>query len=229
MSPASVSVVIPVYNCEKYLGEALQSVLEQSPPPREVVVIDDGSTDGSAEVAGKFQPRVKVVQLPHSGIGSARNEGVRSAQGEFLAFLDSDDLWTPGKLASQLESFERNPSLDMVFGQMTQFVSPELVDQLAGKVRFDEAPARAFLPGALMIRRDSFLRVGFFEENLKVGEYIEWHMRALERGLEFEVVPRVLLRRRIHEQNQTRIAEFKADYARIVARSLLRRRKKSGL
>src|SRR5436305_1029668 len=88
-----ISVIIPVYNGERYLGEAIESVLAQSYHWLEIILVDDGSTDGSATVAKQFSPAVQVVRQPNLGAGAARNRGIALAQGEFLAFLDADDLW----------------------------------------------------------------------------------------------------------------------------------------
>ena len=156
--PASlVSVVIPVYNCESYLGESIQSVLDQVYRPIEVIVVDDGSTDGSPAVAQSFvTPELRYVYQPHSGLSAARNKGISHSQGSFLAFLDSDDLWLPRKLTLQLEAFHSDPELDMVFGQIEHFISPEL----AGKFDEHDRPLPGNFPGysagTMLIRKSSF-------------------------------------------------------------------------
>jgi glycosyltransferase involved in cell wall biosynthesis len=99
----TVSVVIPCYNTERYLGDALRSVLTQDVPPLEVLVIDDGSTDGSAALAASFGPPVRVLSQPNCGVSAARNHGLREARGEWIAFLDADDVWVPGKQRLQVE------------------------------------------------------------------------------------------------------------------------------
>src|SRR5215471_18905764 len=115
-----VSVIIPVYNCEQYLAEAIQSALSQTGSTLEVIVVDDGSTDASAEVARSFGSRVRYCYQANAGIGAARNCGIAMAVGNLYAFLDADDRYVKGKLAKQIAVLEDDPSLDMVLGQVVQ-------------------------------------------------------------------------------------------------------------
>ena len=107
-----VSVIIPVYNGELYLDEAIESALGQPYRPIEVIVVDDGSTDGSAEVAKQFDSPMRYCFQPNAGLGAARNKGISLAQGSFFAFLDADDLWLENKLTRQMALFDKNPELD---------------------------------------------------------------------------------------------------------------------
>lgn len=115
-----VSVVIPCYNGAIYLDEAIESVLAQEYDPLELIVVDDGSTDESGAVASQYR-EVRLISMPHSGVGATLNVGVRHALGELLAFLDADDRWLPDKLALQVPVLEGDPDVDMVFGHMRQF------------------------------------------------------------------------------------------------------------
>src|SRR5437667_12630279 len=112
--PPLVSVVIPCYNGERYLAEAIESVLAQRYEPLEIIVVDDGSTDRSAEVARHFGDAVQYVCQPHAGAAAARNRGVGLATGDLIAFLDADDVWTEGRLARQVQVLEADPSVGMV-------------------------------------------------------------------------------------------------------------------
>src|SRR6476646_8439048 len=116
-----VSVIIPVYNYERYLAEAVESVLNQTHRNLEVIVVDDGSTEQSGAVARSFADRgVRYIHLVHAGIGPTRNKGVELAGGDFIAFLDADDRWPEEKIERQLRAFENDPGLEMVFGQALQ-------------------------------------------------------------------------------------------------------------
>ena len=106
----SISVVIPVYNCERYLGMAIRSALTQTEPPGEILVVDDGSTDGSAAVARGFGAPVHCLSQPHAGLSAALNRGIERAHGTFLAFLDADDLWMETKLARQFDALAAGPA-----------------------------------------------------------------------------------------------------------------------
>lgn len=219
-----ISVVIPAYNRERYLGEAIESVLAQGHPKTEVIVADDGSTDGTAAVAAGFA-EVACVRLPHRGAAAARNAGVAAARGEFLAFLDSDDLWAPGKLARQVAVLDAFPGVDLVFGLMDQFVSPELTREAAEDLTPATGPQPGYVAGSMLARRAAFAGVGVFDESLRVGEFVDWLARANERGVRSEVVQEVLLHRRLHDGNLGRgDRSLRLDYVRVVRARLERGR-----
>jgi glycosyltransferase involved in cell wall biosynthesis len=219
-----VSTLIPVYNRERYLAAAIESLLAQAYRPLEIVVIDDGSTDGSAEIARRYAPMVRYELQPHRGIASARNGGLALAQGEYLAFLDSDDLWEEGQLAVQMEVLRSCPEVDCLFGHVTEFISEELDPDAARAIvcRSEPMPSRG--PGAI-IKAEAFRRVGPFRAQGQVGEFIDWHLRADEIGLKSMMLPQVVIRRRLHASNQSREQQSsRLDYVRILKASLDRRR-----
>jgi glycosyltransferase involved in cell wall biosynthesis len=221
---ALISVIIPVYNGERYIAEAIESVLSQECPPIEIIVVNDGSTDRTEEVLRSY-PKVQYLYQHRLGASSARNRGIRSSSREFLAFLDADDLWTHDKLRTQTALFRTDPDLDMVFGHVEQFYSPELEESLRGKVQFAPGSMPGYVPGAMLVKKTSFLKVGFFNEEFKIGEFIDWYTRALDYGLKSHLAPGVLLKRRIHDSN-TGIKErdSRKDYLRVLKASLDRRR-----
>src|SRR2546425_10651809 len=116
-TPSCVSVVIPVYNGEQYLADAIQSVRDQTYQNVEVIVVDDGSTDESADVAKKFGEAIRYVHQSNGGVGKARNTGIAAARGAYLAFLDQDDLWLPDKLAVQVAYLDSHPEMGAVYCQ----------------------------------------------------------------------------------------------------------------
>jgi len=223
-----VSVIIPVYNCERYLAEAIESALAQTYRPIEVIVLDDGSTDGSGDVAKRFAPPVRYYFQPNAGLGTARNKGISLAQGSAFAFLDADDLWLEDKLTRQMAVFDDNPELDMVFGYAKQFNSPELDEQSQTKIRPGEEILPGYIAGTMLIKRDAFYRVGLFETDWRVGEFIDWYLKAMERGLKSFLLPEVVMKRRIHENNMgIRERKHQRDYVRILKAALDRRRGKA--
>ena len=222
-----VSVIIPVYNYDRYLGEAVESVLNQTYKHLEVIVVDDGSTDGSREVAESFAERgVRYCHQGHAGIGPARNRGVDMDQGEFLAFLDADDRWPDEKLALQLRAFENDPSLEMVFGQALQLQNgPAWEAGVKNKHLIVDGMVAGMVPGTMVIKRAAFDRVGKFPAGLKVGEFIDWYARAGELQIRSLVLPELLLWRRIHDSNTgLRERQSVTDYARVLKATLDRRR-----
>lgn len=220
-----VSVIIPVYNCERYLAETIESVLAQTYQPLEMILMDDGSTDGSAEVANRFAHSVRYCSQSNGGIGAARNRGADLAQGNFLAFLDADDRWVTDKLERQIEAFDDEPELDAVFGHVRQFISPELDKEAASKILCPSELMPGYIAGAMLIRRSAFYRVGPFQVSWKVGEFIDWYLRAIELGLKMTLLPDLVLWRRLHGANQgIRERQAVTDYVSILKASIDRRR-----
>lgn len=192
-----VSVIVPVYNGERFLGEALHSILIQDYQPVEVIVVDDGSTDHSAQLA-ETTPGVCVLREPHRGLAATLNRGVRRATGEFLAFLDADDRWLPGKLNRQLSELAERPELDMVFCYARQFTIRPTADG-------DQELTLAVQPGvskaALLIRTASFWRVGEFSEQGDRHDFLDWYARATAIGLQATTLAEALVERRVHNRN----------------------------
>ncbi|MEA3446546.1 MAG: glycosyltransferase family A protein [Bacteroidota bacterium] len=225
MEKARISVIIPVYNAEKYLSEAIESVIAQKVDNMEIIVVDDGSTDNSAAIAESFSPRIKIIRQSNKGAGAARNKGVALANGNFLAFIDADDLWSKDKLKKQIALFKQNPSLDITFGNVEQFVSPELSVENKNRLRNELKIMPGYSVGAMLIQKETFLRVGFFNEKLELGEFIDWFSRAKDMGLNFTVSEDIVLKRRIHNSNMGVYKRDKLkDYTTVLRAALARKR-----
>jgi glycosyltransferase involved in cell wall biosynthesis len=214
-----VSVIIPVFNGERYVADAIASVLAQRHHALEVIVVDDGSTDASADVVRRIvDARCRLVRQTSSGAAAARNRGISESTGTLLAFLDADDVWTPDKLERQLHALTAEPEIDMVFGHYVTFSG--------GHDAGDARPGYSL--GTMLVRRESFLKVGPLSTAWRVGEFIDWYARAEEAGLRHVMLPDVLLRRRAHDDNlTTRQRHAAVDYARIV-RGIAARRARLG-
>ncbi len=223
---SSVSVVIPVYNGVKYLSEAIESVLAQTTQPMEVIVVDDGSSDGTAEISRQYSLHIRYIYQSNAGAGAARNRGVELARGKFIAFLDADDLWVAEKLSLQLAAFEKNPALDMAFGTVRQFHSPELDRKTRGQIDLAIETMPGYVPGTMLVLKESFERVGGFNPAWKLAEFIDWHARAVDLKLKSVMLSEVVLMRRWHTTNQgVYKAGYRAEYARVLKAALDRRRK----
>jgi glycosyltransferase involved in cell wall biosynthesis len=220
-----VSVVVPLYNTERYVTEAVESLLRQELPPFEVIVVDDGSTDTGPDLVAAWGPPVKLVRQPRGGVGAARNRGVREATGEALAFLDADDVAPPRRLAVQARALEQDRDLDGVIGAIEEFASPG-TDGCASAGQRGPRPSRVGRhAGSLLIWRTSFLRVGEFDESTDRAEAIDWFARAAEIGLRLGVVSEVVLRRRLHDASHGMRSHGKeSDYLRALHASMKRRR-----
>jgi glycosyltransferase involved in cell wall biosynthesis len=220
-----VSVIIPVLNGEAYLDEALASIRGQASGRTEVIVVDDGSTDGTADVVRTRHGDVRYYYQENAGVGAARNAGLRQARGAFIAFLDADDYWLPGKLDRQLAVFRDQPETDAVFGHIRQFHSPELSAEACARLLSADAPIPAELPSTMLCRRAVFDRVGLFETRWKLGQDVSWIMRARECGLRVVMLPDVLYMRRLHASNNGSTRNnYSGDRLRIIKAMLDRRR-----
>ncbi len=193
-----ISVIIPAYNAERYLAAAVSSVLAQIFPADEIIVVDDGSGDATPAVARQLP--VHYHHQTNSGAAAARNQGIRLARGSWFAFLDADDLWTPEKLAAQTKSLTAQPNLDMIFGQVEQFSSPDAL-RSARPLPDRLQKLNGYVPGTLLIRREAFARLGYFDERWQAGYFFEWFARAQDAGATMAMLPQVVLRRRLHDDN----------------------------
>lgn len=186
------SVVIPTYNRRALVVEAVRSVLAQNYAGIEIIVVDDGSTDGTAEALRRFGAKVRYLHQDNRGPAAAKNFGIAQAQGQFVSFLDSDDLWMSGKLETELKLFERYPEAEAVAGNACAFVENVLCwsDVFAARyITFDDAKPRYFdwsmahfalgslcTTGALTLRREALCKLGAsaFDESLRLDE--DWDM-----------------------------------------------------
>jgi glycosyltransferase involved in cell wall biosynthesis len=214
----SISVIIPAYNRETYLAEAIESVLLQSQPPAEIIVVDDGSTDHTGEIARSFGEKVTCITQENQGAGAARNAGLERAGGSYVAFLDSDDLWVGQKLEIQAGYLRAHPGIDMVFCHMRPFLSPEINE--ANRPKFDARETAASNVGSLLARREAFARAGLFSTARDVPEFFPWFAQACDAGLAHHTLPEVLLLRRVHLTNMVHDPRFKLAYVRFLKQRL---------
>ncbi len=227
MTMPLVSCILPVFNGERFLARALDSIFAQDGARLEVIVVDDGSTDRSAEIAAGFAG-VRLIRQPNGGVARARNEGVAHAEGGFIAFLDADDLWLAGKLAKQLACFEAEPGLDLCL----TLVRHVRLDDAAPDVTIgaDTAPKLGRLMQCLLARRDAFARVGPLDPGTRTRADRDWFLRAQELGLVEAVVPEVLVHRQIHGGNRSIVeGDAVTDDLLTIAKRALDRRRRAGL
>ncbi len=220
-----ISVIVPVYNGESFLREAIESIHRQDHRPGEIIIVDDGSTDGTSVIASEF-PDVRYVYQPNGGPASARNAGLRLARGNIICFLDADDIWSPNKLAHQFSCMMADPSVDIVIGLSQLTRQTRLLD---GKRKFESYldPRLMLNLGATMMRKSAFHTVGLFDETLRYTEDWDWFMRARELNVGTTVLKQVVQFHRRHDQNITNQADLGNQYAiRMIKMSLDRRRRR---
>lgn len=228
-SPLRISCVIPVFNGADYLAESLESVLSQTHPPFEVIVVDDGSTDSTPAVAQAYGSRIRYVRQDNAGPAAARNRGVELSLGELVAFQDADDLWHPTKLARQVARFVARPELDLSVVHLQNFWEEELAEEAR---RFADHPLARPRPGytaqAIMARRQLFSSVGSLDPKALHKDIAIWLIEALQRGAVMEVLPEVLVRRRIHGSNRSRArAGVDGDELLAIAKAMIDQRRRS--
>jgi glycosyltransferase involved in cell wall biosynthesis len=228
MNSPLVSCIVPVFNGERYIREALDSILAQTYRRLEIIVADDGSTDRTAEIVATFKDTVLYLKQNNAGPATARNLGVRAASGDFIAFLDADDLWHPEKVGRQIARFQARPELDCCVAYCENFWVPELEVE-AEKYRSHRIsrPMPGYVTGTLCVRRAVFDSVGLFNTALAHGDSTDWFLRAAERGAVMELLSDVLLFRRLHPSNRSRVraATSREEYLRLLKLSLDRRRR----
>jgi glycosyltransferase involved in cell wall biosynthesis len=191
-----VSVIITCYNYKAYVGEAILSVLGQTYQPYEIIVVDDGSTDGSADEISRFSG-VTLIKQENKGPGAALNTGIKAASGDAIALLDADDYWAPNKLERQIEVLKALPSNYMCFTLTKQFVSPELSEQERAKCTILQEIMVGESKISILASMQLVEKVGLFDETLATGDFIEWYARAMRVGMQKEVIHEVLTYRRV--------------------------------
>lgn len=222
-----MSCVVTVYNGERFLAEAVDSVLAQTYPDTECIVVDDGSTDRTAAIIEQYGARVRGVRQRNAGPAAALNLGLRHAAGSFLAFLDGDDLWHPEKLARQMAAFEDRADLQWCIARVRNFLDPAVDAPAAPPPGVDlDAAVPGYVTGTLLARRSAFERTGPFSEARRHTAAPEWFIRARELALPMRALDDVLLYRRIHDRNlsYSNAAESTRDHLGLIRETLRRRR-----
>ena len=227
MKKPLISCLVPVYNGERYLGEALDSILAQTYRPLEIIVVDDGSTDGSARVVANYDRQVRALWQSNAGPWAARNLGLRAAKSEFVAFLDADDVWHPEKLKRQMVRFQARPELYLCVTHIQNFWIPALMDEAE---RFRDhrisQPLPAYTCPTLLARRSLFDKVGPFDVTIRHATATEWILRATRQWAVVELLPDVLTFRRLHLTNRSRVlaSTSRDEYLQLVKDTLDQRR-----
>jgi glycosyltransferase involved in cell wall biosynthesis len=229
-APLSVSCIVPVFNGAPHLAEAISSIRAQTYAPLEIIVVDDGSTDATREVAQSFGDGARYVWQTNAGPAAARNTGIAASTGDLIAFLDADDLWHPDKLSRQVERLRGQPTLDLCLTQVQNFWADELREEAKRlHEHFRAQPLAGYTSVALVARRQVFDRIGCYDTNLKHGADADWFARVEEAGLAIGMLDEVLVYRRLHSQNRSRVWSDRSqeEILRVMKSIVDRRRGKS--
>ncbi len=220
------SVIVPVFNGEKYIGEALGSVFADPFDSFEVIVVDDGSTDNTAKIVRSF-PEARYHYQPNQGVAAAANTGLGMATGKYISFLGSDDIWMPGRFAKSFAVLESKPDLQIMLGQLIMFLEegctrPKTIPEEWLEKQMDSAGT-----GVMTARHTVFEHVGLFNPSYRAGSDTEWLLRAKELRAGIESVPILFIRRRLHENNLsvTAPSQAKANVFNMIRESVIRKKK----
>lgn len=223
----SISCIIPAWNAENFLAEAVASVQAQTHQVDEIIVVDDGSSDRTAEVAADL-PGVTLIRQKNAGVGVARNTGIAAARGSFLTFNDADDLWMPDKIALQTAVFDADPALDLCFGMVEhRDIRKETADMRQLKLPNGLVIGR--LIQNMMARASVFETMGLFDTTRTTTTVQEWLLRCREAGLKEVTLPQMTLVRRVHGENMTvRLAHEKRQDYKVMMEKIFRERRAAG-
>ena len=219
-----VSVIIPVYNGARHLRDCLESVFAQTYRPLEVIVVDDGSPDDSGAIAQSF-PEVRYLRQENQGVAIARNNGIAAARGEFYAFLDQDDIWTREKLRVQMEYLFDHPDVGYTLTHQQYFLDDGATLPPWFRKELFSTVHTGWVLGALVVRRTTFEEVGDFVTGYVAASDSDWFFRAKAKEIPMAVIPELLLRRRLHDSNESgRAKEVLSELLKVVKTSLDRQR-----
>jgi glycosyltransferase involved in cell wall biosynthesis len=232
-----VSVIMPAYNAARLIAESIQSVIDQDYTHLEVIVVDDGSSDGTPEVAEQFGERVRVLRQKNAGPAAARNRGIAAAKGDFIAFLDADDVWLPGKIAMQVKYLQDHPDVGVVFGGFSRwyaeadgsFATPptpinlntslKLVSEHTGWIYKDILLDSVICIITAMVRRSVIDTVGAFDESLVTGEDYDLWLRVSHQFRAAEI-DRTLAYYRINSSSTTNVPRKDNNEYKVLLKTL---------
>jgi len=233
---STISAVIPTYNRASVIVEALESALDQTRPANEIIVVDDGSTDETKSVVARYGAKVRYIRQENGGPSAARNRGIQEASSDFIALLDSDDLWVRDRLERQCVALEANTELDLLFGLESKFRpgKPDEAPEMNGLDGIELMNSTDYMvpdplgmlltkncvaTSSVLFRRSCVEKVGSMDVQLRLAEDLEYWIRFALHGFRFGFVNHVLCRRRLHEGNLVnQTLALKASAAEVLSR-----------
>jgi glycosyltransferase involved in cell wall biosynthesis len=223
----TISLVMAVLDGDRFLGQALDSVAAQTRQPDEIIIVDGGSSDRSVAIAESYE-RVRVIkqQRGDGGFAGAWDEGIAEATSNTIALLDSDDLWTPDKLARQAAMLEASPELDYVVGMVRHFLEPGYPLPAAFRPEILEVDRLALMPGAVLVRRTALELVGPWATDFTIAADIDWFARAKDQLGAPGIVDARVISKRVHDTNVSlfRAQKLNAEILALLRASVARRR-----
>ncbi|MDL1957248.1 MAG: glycosyltransferase [Candidatus Desulfofervidus auxilii] len=208
-----VSVIIPTYNRANFLKEAIESVLNQTYKDYELIIVDDGSTDETPKIIAQYKNKLKYIVIPHHGVSKARNVGIKTAKGEFIAFLDSDDLWYPKKLEVQINFFDNHHNAlicqtEEIWLRNGKRVNPKKYHKKPSGMMFEKSLERCLIsPSAVMMHKTLFEKVGLFDESFPACEDYDMWLRITARFPVYLLPEPLVIKRGGHPDQLSKLVE----------------------
>lgn len=196
----SVTAIMVVKNGEKFMQQAIHSVLNQEIQPDEFIAVLGNSTDRTLEILNQF-PAIKIIQQNGEGISNAYNTGIKKASGDLICFISHDDIWTPDKLKIQKGFMVENPGIKFSNCHVEYFLEPGYAKPTGMREMWLKKPQPAKIMETLMARKEVFILAGLYNETLRTAEDVDWFARAADMKIPSEILPRVLLKKRLHGSN----------------------------
>lgn len=215
-----ISVIIAAKNASKYIEEAIDSVKKQNVKNIEIIVVCDACTDNTKQIAEQLG--CKTIEVSFSHIGKTRNVGLKESKGEYILYVDSDDVMEENGILNLYNEFIKDNTLEAVFSMSHEFVSPELSDDDKRKLKVRPDDYFGALAGCSMIKKEVFDKVGTFDEVLKAGDIVEYQIRLQQKNIKIKKIKVVTSRRRLHNNNfgrSNKQQEYK-DYITILRNKL---------
>jgi len=186
-SGPKVSIIIPTYNQSQYLEEAIESVLNQTYKNIEIIIVDDGSTDNTSEVVKSFDNKIIYIQQKNKGASGARNTGIKKANGQYIAFLDADDMWLKNKLEKQIEFIQNNPEIGLLgtgcyqMIDMSKMIHKKIFPAKNEILQKDLIKYNPFIQSSVMIKKDVFNHIDLYDEKFKESEDYDLWLRIAQK------------------------------------------------
>jgi glycosyltransferase involved in cell wall biosynthesis len=219
-----VSVIIPVFNGADRLAEAVASVRGEVEAGDEIIIVDDGSTDGTADLIASLGRDIVSIRQDNAGHPAARNVALRRARGDVIAFLDHDDIWPPGRQAPLLAALDADETVDIAVGRVRIVTDTHIPSPSADNMRY-VTTHRPWHLDSLLLRRSVFDRVGQFDERLRNASDADWTMRAREAGVTYKAIDEVTVFYRLHATNLSRnVSDSRAFLLQALKSAMDRRR-----
>ncbi|CAH0997924.1 Undecaprenyl-phosphate 4-deoxy-4-formamido-L-arabinose transferase [Emticicia aquatica] len=224
MSKLNISVIIPVYNAELYIKECIDSVLNQTLPPQEIIVINDGSSDNSFSILQSYGHKINLFNQENKGLAATLNAGIKYAKNEWITFLDADDYWHPQNLAWKNEFYQANPDTLICFAWLKQFISPEQSDEVKAGIFCPTEAEKGWVKPTMIVHRSIFEKVCYFNESLRLGDFIEWFSKVQEHGIKYDIINKVVLYRRLHRKSLSNDVRSQTDFVKLLKAKIDRQR-----